>query len=243
MIRQFVLILRSANKRFIEKMSNKKEQNKTGEQVVQAVSKTELFFKEYKNLLMYCGIGIVVIVGIIIGVQQFVIKPKKEEAKSQMFVAEQAFRADNFEVALNGDGNALGFKEIISDYGKKAGKIAWFYAGICELQLGNYESAISYLSKYKTDDLLLQARTYSCIGDAYVGLNDYKKAINHFMQAANLSDNMLAASYLMKAAIIHEEMGNNAEALKLYQQIKDQYPQSYEGYQIDKYITRIKVNL
>ena len=35
-------------------------------------------------------------------------------------------------------------------------------------------------------------------------------------------------------------MGDNAKALAYYKKIKDQYPQSMEGYDIDKYITRIE---
>ena len=37
-----------------------------------------------------------------------------------------------------------------------------------------------------------------------------------------------------------EELGDNAKAPTFYKKIKDQYPQSVEGYDIDKYITRIE---
>ena len=36
-------------------------------------------------------------------------------------------------------------------------------------------------------------------------------------------------------------MGESAKALSFYQKIKDQYPQSMEGYDIDKYIARIEI--
>ena len=52
---------------------------------------------------------------------------------------------------------------------------------------------------------------------------------------------MFAAEYLLKAAVACEELGNNDKALKLYETIKDKYPQSVEGYEIDKYINRIKI--
>ena len=38
----------------------------------------------------------------------------------------------------------------------------------------------------------------------------------------------------------YEELGNNDKALACYNRIKDQYPQSVEGYDIDKYISRIE---
>ena len=48
-------------------------------------------------------------------------KPLIQEALAQSFTAEQHFRADSFALALNGDGNALGFKQIIDEYGNNAG--------------------------------------------------------------------------------------------------------------------------
>ena len=35
-------------------------------------------------------------------------------------------------------------------------------------------------------------------------------------------------------------MGKDAEALKLYKEIETRYPQSVEGYDIQKYISRIE---
>ena len=75
-----------------------------------------------------------------------------QEAMAQTFLAEQYFRADSFALALNGDGNAYGFKKIIDEYGTLAGEAVYFYAGICELQLGQYKNAIDYLKKYDGDD-------------------------------------------------------------------------------------------
>jgi tetratricopeptide (TPR) repeat protein len=157
-----------------------------------------------------------------------------------MAAAEQNFRAGDFELALNGDGNALGFVQIIDEYGKKAGKAVYFYAGVCELQLGEWEQAIKYLESYKGKDTILAARATACIGDAYVGLEDYKKALGYFEKAAQ-ADNMYAAGYLLKAGAVAEALGENDKALSFYKKIKDQYPQSVEAYDVDKYIGRIEV--
>ena len=51
---------------------------------------------------------------------------------------------------------------------------------------------------------------------------------------------MFAAGYLLKAGAVAEKLGENAKALSFYQTIKDQYPQSMEGYDIDKYIGRVQ---
>lgn len=44
---------------------------------------------------------------------------------------------------------------------------------------------------------------------------------------------------MLKAGIMCEELGDNATALKYYNDIKVKYPQTYEAYEIDKYIARI----
>ena len=78
------------------------------------------------------------------------------------------------------------------------------------------------------------------MGDAYVGLEDYAKALGCFEKAAAVVDNMFAAGYLLKAGVVAEKLGQNEKALALYTQIKDQYPDSMEGYDIAKYIGRLQ---
>ena len=218
----------------------KEIKNENAEAVVEAVSKTEKFFEENgKLLLSICAAFVVVCAGIFCW-YKFAYQPKVEEAQGQMAVAEQNFRAGNFEVALNGDGNALGFVQILEDYGTKAGKSVYFYAGVCELQNGNWEQAISYLEKYSSKDAILAARATACIGDAYVGLENYSKALGYFEKAAAAADNMYAATYLLKAGLTAEKLGDAQKAVSFYKTIREEYPQSMEGYDIDKYIGRIE---
>ena len=217
----------------------KEIKNENAEAVVEAISTTEKFFNENGKLLVGIFAAVVIVCAGVFCWFKFVNQPKVEEALGQMAVAEQNFRQGNYETALNGDGNALGFAQIIDEYGSKAGKAVYFYAGVCELQNGNWEQAVKYLSSYNGKDAILAARAKGCIGDAYVGLEDYKKALGFFEQAA-AADNMFAAGYLLKAGITAEKLGDNAKALSFYKKIKDQYPQSMEGYDIEKYIGRIE---
>lgn len=219
-------------------MATKESKEKT-EAVVEAVSKTDLFFKENKNLIIGVAVAAVLVAFGIFAFQKWYYQPKAREAQQQLYPAEMAFKAESWETALNGDGNNLGIAQVIEDYGKATPAAAWFEAGICELQLGNYESAIDYLKNYKSKDAILKARSISCMGDAYVGLEDYAKALDCFVKAAGVIDNIYAAAYLLKAGVTAEQLGKNEEALKYYKTIKEQYPQSMEGYDIDKYISRL----
>ncbi len=214
--------------------------HENAEAVVEAVSKTDLFFKENRKTLLIILAVLVVAGAVFFCYHKFVYEVQRAEAQEQMYPAENNFRNMEYELALNGDGNVLGFSQIISDYGKKAGKAVYFYAGVCELQLGNYEQAIKYLSSYTGKDPILKARATACIGDAYVGLEDYAAALGYFEKAAGTIDNMYAAGYLLKAGAVCEKLGQNEKAIALYKKIKDQYPQSMEGYDIDKYISRLE---
>lgn len=222
------------------KLNSKEKEAVRQENIENTVSKTEQFFNENKKTIWGVVIAVVVVALGILGYYKFIYTPKCAEAMEQMYPSEAAFQASNWELALNGDGNALGFAQVAKQYGSKAGKSVWFYAGVCELQLGNYESAIEYLKKYKGKDSILAARALGCIGDAYAGLEDYAVAVSYFEKAANRADNLFAAGYLLKAGVTYEELGKPEKALACYETIKDQYPQSIEGYDIDKYINRVK---
>lgn len=219
----------------------KKQQSKHVEtaSVAEAVNKSELFLNKYKNVLIYTSLAIIVLIAAGFAYQKFYREPLREEALGQLFTAEQYFRADSFNLALNGDGNALGFKEILDEYGTAAGKAVYFYAGVSALQLGDYEEAIDFLNKYRGKDEIIQARAYCCIGDAYVGLNRLEEALSYFLKAASYKDNLYAAAYYKKAGILYEELDNNDKAIEMYQKIKDDYPASIEAYDIDKYISRL----
>ncbi len=222
-------------------MANKPtEQELRQQNVAEAVSKTELFFQKNGKIIYGCVAAVLLIALAILAYNRFILQPKKAEAQKEMFKAEQKFAAGDFELALNGDDNNMGFEEIIDTYGTKAGESVYLYAGACALQLGEFDKAIKYFKKYDGEDKILLSRAQAGIGDAYVGLEDYKNALAAYEKAAATADNMFAAGYLLKAGQVAEELGDKDKALACYKKIKDQYPQAVEASDIDKYITRIE---
>lgn len=205
------------------------------------VSKAEQFYNDNKKVIL--GIfAAVIIAGIaVLAYFKFIYGPQCEEAQAQLYPAEQLFAEGNYETALNGDGNILGFAQIIDEYGKKGGKAVYLYAGISALQLEQFEDAIAYLKKYDGKDPILAPRAKACEGDALVGLGEgnYGKAADCFLKAAEMSDNVFAAAYLLKAGVAFEAAGDNAKALECYNGIKENYPQSLEAVEIEKYIARL----
>ena len=218
----------------------KTEEEVRQQNVAEAVSKTEVFFKENGKLIYGCVIAVLVIALCVLVYNRFYLQPKKAEATDQMVKAEQWFQAGEYELALNGDENNLGFADIMKQYGSKAGEAVYLYAGVCQLQNGAFEEAIATLKKYDGKDAILLSRAQSCIGDAYVELEQYGKAIASYEKAAATVDNALAAAYLLKAGIAAEANGDAKKALSFYQTIKDQWSNAPEAMEIDKYITRIE---
>ena len=218
----------------------KTEQEVRQQNVAEAVSKTDQFFKENGKLIYGCVIAVLVIALAVLAYNRFILQPKKVQATDQLVQAERWFQAGEYELALSGDENDLGLEDIIAQYGSKAPAATYLYAGVAKLQTGAFEEAIGYLKKYKGEDPLLLSRAQACIGDAYVELEDYEKAISYFEKAAATADNVFSASYLLKAGIAAEANGEPQKALGYYQTIKDQWGNAPEALEIDKYITRIE---
>ena len=218
----------------------KTEEEVRQQNVAEAVSKTERFFKENGKLIYGCVIGVLVIALAILAYNRFILQPKKVQATDQMVRAEQWFLSGEYELSLTGDDNDLGFEDIIKQYGSKAGEAVYMYAGIAKLQTGAPEEAIQYLKKYDGKDPILLGKAQACIGDAYADLENYSEAISWYQKAAKTSDNALAAAYLLKAGIAAEAMGDSAKALSFYKEIKDKWGNAPEAMEIDKYITRIE---
>lgn len=204
------------------------------------VSGFEKFIRKYQRILGWTVVVILVVIFGYLAINKWYIEPAREDARGQMFTAEQQFEAKNYQQALEGDGNYPGFAEIIAEFGGKCDKSAYMYAGICAYNLERYDEAIAYFEDYSSDDKIMAAKALCCIGDCYAALGNNKEALSYFKRAAGVEDNLFRAAYLQKAGIICEEMGDEQGALKFYEEIKLKYPETAEGFEASKYISRIQ---
>ena len=214
------------------------------ENVEYALSKTEQFIEDNQKVILIILAVVFVIVAAFLGYNKFYLQPIEKEAQSQMFVAEKYFQADSFKLALYGDGNYLGFIDIIEEYGvTKSANLAQYYAGISFLRNGEYDNAIEYLSDFSSDDKMIGAIAKGAIGDAYVELGELDKAASYYSKAvAHNKNEFTCPIYLLKEGEIYEDLGENDKALEIYKTIKKEYPLSAEGRNVDMYIARIQAN-
>ena len=229
-------------------MATKKEQEVKGEErlenVESALSKTELWIEEHQKLIYGIIGAVIILAGIIWGVKALNEK-KNANASKEIFTAQKYFEKESYEAALNGDGNYLGFTEVYDNYkSTKAGKLAAYYAGICNMKLGKYEEAIDYLKKFNGKDEIVAPMALGAIGDCYMELDDLNNAVAYYEKAANQSKNdFTGPMFLNKAGLTYEIMGDYAKALNCYKTLKADYPLSNEAFEISKNIANMEEKL
>jgi len=84
---------------------------------------------------------------------------------------------------------------------------------------------------------MLSALAKGAIGDAYAQQNKSKEALDYYLKAAESSKNdFTTPRYLLKAGKTSLALGNKADALKYFTDIKDNYSDSPEGQGVDALI-------
>ena len=220
------------------KKNDFKKEDQNLEEVNETLSAAGLWIEKNANIITWCVLAVVAVVVGILALNQYVFKPKAVEASNENAKAVVYFMAGDFEKALRGDdADCIGFEQIADDYSLyQPGKLAALYAGICYFQLGEYEDAAKYLKKFSADDLTIEPAASQLLGDAYVELGEYGKALSAFEHAAKSGNDLIAPMSLKKAGIVYLEQDNKRAALKAFEQIKADYPSSAEAQDIDKYI-------
>jgi len=169
---------------------------------------------------------------------------QNELAQAEMFQAVYYFEADSLDKALNGDGNNLGFLQIIDEFGiTDAANLSNYYAGVSFLKQGKFELARLYLEDFSASDLLIQARAYSLVGDSYMEEEKYDDAAKFYNKAANYQPNKyFSPGYLMKEALAYEKLNQNDKARETYDKIINQYWESSEYQSARKLRARLEPN-
>ncbi|RXR29394.1 hypothetical protein EQG68_12985 [Flavobacterium piscinae] len=176
--------------------------------------------------------------------QKFVVEPKQLEAADEMFVAQQNFQKaidattgqdSLFNLALNGAEGKYGFIKIAEEYsGTDAGNLANYYAGIAYLNTGKNTEAITYLDKFSSNDMILSTLAKGAIGDAFAQKNQLKEALDYYVKAAEMNENDLTTPrFLLKAGQTAYTLGQKADALNYFTEIKEKYQSAPEARNID----------
>jgi tetratricopeptide (TPR) repeat protein len=211
----------------------------------------EQFWSKYSKPL---SIGLAVIVLAVAGYfiyRSMVTIPNERKAEEISFKAEEYYRMDSLDKALNGDGVNQGLLRVISRYeGTAAGNRARLMAGSIYLRKGDFNNAIKQLEEFETDVKQVQAKATALLADAYSekggaanNNSDKEKAAGLYKKAAGIfeKDDVSSGEYLFRAGYLYESMGKNKEAIDAYKELKKKYPRSDRAVEIDKYLARLGV--
>lgn len=225
----------------------KKEENKdlleNSEAIQEKLVSAEGWLEQNPKTAIGIATAILLVIGGYFGYRYYV-DNQDNIAQKEMFQAIHYFESDSLNLALNGDGNNLGFLQIIDDYSSTpAGNLANFYTGVIYLKQGKFPLAIYHLEDFSSNDLLVQARAYSLMGDAYMEQKDFENAAKYYSKAAEYKPNKeFTPTYLMKAALAYEKLNQNDKAIKAYQTIIEKYWESADVQNAKKYKARLEAN-
>lgn len=211
----------------------------------EVVVKAKDFWSRYSKIILGVGTALILLVGGFFVYKNLIQKPKEEKAADAMFKAEEYFRKDSVNLALNGDGQNPGFLRIISKYGgTDAANLAHFYAGSCYIKLDDNANAVKHLKKFSSDAKQIQQRAYKLLGDASADLGNNAEALDYYKKAGRhfAEDQANSAEALFLAAFFADRvMKNQKEAIALYKELKEKFPRTQHGFEADNYLAQLGV--
>ena len=213
-------------------------------------NKSEQWILKNQNIILTFIAVISISVLSYLGYERLIADPNEKEAISELNKAQYFFElalvsneSDSlFKLALNGGEGKYGFLDIVKEYsGTKASNLANYSMGMSYLNLKEYDNAIIYLEKFKSDDILLKSISLGTIGDCFSELNQPDEAFEYYQKAFKHNENIYTTpKYLFKAALIGSEIGKYRSSIDFLNRIKDEFPDSYESSLVEVQLGRIE---
>lgn len=222
------------------------------------VERAKGFWANYSKTIIIAGSAVILLIGAYLGYKYLYKIPNENKASDLIFPAEKLFgkmannssyNKDTVNIVLNGgnlEGNAVtGLLKIISNYGgTAAGNRARYMAGACYLQIKEFDKAIKELKEFDANGAnQVQSKAYILLGHAYSELKKTDEALSYYKKAASADekDAGMTSEALFIAARYAEVTGKTKDAIEMFQKIKDEYPTSAHGSEVDKYLARLGV--
>jgi len=211
-----------------------------------ALADVQDFWTRHSRKLILISTIVIVLAGGWWGYGKFISQPKETKASEAMSRAQDYFEKDSLDLALNGDGANAGFLKVIKNYGgTKAANLAHFYAGAIYLRKDDFKNAVKYLEQFSTSSKPIQSQAWRMLGDAQMSLKKEKEGIEYYLKAGkhNEKDEFTSSECLFLAALAYESVNKKKEAEEIFLLIKEKYPKTEKGSQVEKYLARLGVDL
>ena len=217
-----------------------KKQNQSArttlEEVNESLTSAAQRIEDNKKYINWAVIAIAVLAALAIAYIYLVRNPNIETAKTDIGTADLEWLQGNKDQALKD------YEKVADEFSNKPGERAHLNAAILLYEKGEYEKAAKHLESYSPDGNLISPASQSLLGDCYVNLKKFDKALSAYDKAISLTkgNEVYAPAFMLKKATVLHEQKKYAEEAALYQDIKDNYPiyAQQSGLNVDKYIER-----
>ena len=217
-----------------------KKQNQSArttlEEVNESLSTAAQRIEDNKKYIYWALMAIAAVILLVFGYINWVRKPNIEKAITEIGNADIVSLQGNHDEALGL------YEKVAAEFSNTPGERAHLNSAIILYKNGEYEKAIKHLESYDTESILIAPGAQSLLGDCYVNLKQYDKAIAAYDKAISLAgeNEQYAPAFMIKKATVLHEQKKYAEEAAVYQAIKDMNPTFIQqsGFSIDKYLER-----
>jgi tetratricopeptide (TPR) repeat protein len=221
-------------------MARKQDQGArtTLEEVNESLSTAAQRIEDNKKYINWAIIAIGVIVLLALGYIYGIRNPQLQKSKELIGNADLELMQGQNDEALKD------FEKVAAEYSNKTAERAHLNAAILLYQKGEYEKAAKHLEDFTTNGNLIGPASQSLLGDCYVNLKKYDKALSAYDKAISMAgdnDSYAPAFMIKKATVLHEQK-KYADEAAIYQKIADEFPlyAQQTGFSVDKYLERAK---
>ncbi|MBR1387722.1 MAG: tetratricopeptide repeat protein [Alloprevotella sp.] len=205
-----------------------KKQNKQAADTNDFVSSSEAFLiKNQKKIIIALVALVILIAGFFLA--KNLLQNREDKAQTLLTQGLTYVQQGDYDKALNGDNVFPGFVKIANGYSfTDASNIAKLWAGICYAKKADFKQAIKFLEDFSPkSDHMISPAGLATLANCYAEIGEIDKAVKTFEKAAKLADNdATSPEYLLQAGVLLQSQNKQAEAAKLYEKIKSDYPGS-----------------
>jgi tetratricopeptide (TPR) repeat protein len=197
---------------------------------------------KYRKQLIMAGAAVIVAVLAIILYSSH-LQSENDRALTLLGRVYTYYDEGSYRQAIDGraEQNILGLRHIAENYGRtEAGGIATFYLANAYYHIGEYDEAYRIFERFGGTDPLLRASALAGRAAIHEFRNEHEEAARLFERAATrFAATAIAPENLKHAGRNYLEAGRHADALRMFEKLRDDHPGSPLARDIDLYIAQI----
>jgi tetratricopeptide (TPR) repeat protein len=199
----------------------------------------------YRKQLIIAGIAIVIVaLGAVLYYNN--LQSENERAMTELGKVYHLYDEGSYERAINGipEQNISGLRDISENYRRTdAGKLATFYLANAYYHLGRYDEAARHFENFRGTDPLLRASALAGKAAILEIRGEYTRAAELFEQAATrFGKTAVTPENLKHAGRNYLEAGERMKALRVFEKLQEEYPESAYTRDVERYIAQIRIS-